>query len=68
MRIALCGYDTEHDMPGWSAVPWTAHGGYSSEAKGGHNGNKFREVVWFSPHCLSVDADPRQVEMFTSAP
>ena len=63
MRIALCGYDTEHVMPGWEAVPWTASGGYSSQAKGGDNGNKYREVVWFSPHCLKPL--PEQVGLFT---
>jgi len=63
MRIVLCGYDTEHEMPGWVAVPWTAHGGYSSEAKGGDNGNKHREVLWFSPHCME-DADPAQATLF----
>lgn len=52
MRIVLCGYDTEHAMPGWTAVPWVAHGGYSCEAKNGDNKNKYRETLWFSPHCL----------------
>ena len=47
MRIALCGYDTEHDMPGWTVGTWKARAGY------GPAENSARERVWFSPHCLS---------------
>lgn len=55
MRIALCGYDTEHVMPGWTAVPWKASGGYGSQGSRGSRGslNASREVVWFSPYCLT---------------
>lgn len=54
LRIALCGYDTEHDMPGWSSVRWKTKGGY-----GGGRGkraaiNQHRETIWFSPHCLNA--------------
>jgi hypothetical protein len=63
IRIALCGYDTEHEMPGWSLVSWKAHGGYSSQGKDGGNGNKLREVIWFSPHCLRS----KQADMFGGA-
>ena len=54
VRIALCGYDGEHQMPAsWKCVAWKAQGGYgnqSTESKGRENA--FRERVWFSPHCL----------------
>lgn len=50
-RIALCGYEGEHQMPEtWSCLEWTARGGYSTHGEG--NDNRFRERVWFSPHCL----------------
>lgn len=52
MRIALCGYDGEHEMPGWTAVPWKAQGGYGSQGAGRGRDNAVREVVWFSPGCL----------------
>lgn len=53
LRIALCGYDTEHAMPDtWRAVPWKAHGGYAVQGNGNGRANAQREVVWFSPHCL----------------
>ena len=49
---ARCGYDTEHDLPGWTVVPWKARGGYGSQGVGAGRANAAREVVWFSPHCL----------------
>jgi len=61
LRIALCGYAGEGHEPleaaGWSVHAWKAHGGYSSQRKSGTNDNKHRERIWFSPHCLSAEAD-----------
>ncbi len=52
MRIALCGYEGEHDMPAsWACVPWKSRGGYGSQQKDGLNKNPARERLWFSPHC-----------------
>ena len=54
LRIALCGYDGEHnalETVGWRVVEWKARGGYGSQnAKGNDNGR--RERIWFSPKCL----------------
>lgn len=63
MRIALCGYEGEHEMPAsWSCVPWKAQGGYGSQRKDGTNENRHLERIWFSPHCLDgfgpLFADP----------
>lgn len=56
MRIALCGYDGEHEMPSsWECVAWKAHGGYGSQRKDGENENRHRERIWFSPHCLKAE-------------
>ena len=55
MRIVLCGYDSEHDMPdSWDAVAWKSKGGYGNIAQGESKGksNAYREMLWFSPHCL----------------
>ncbi len=60
MRIALCGYEGEHDeleALGWSVTSWTAHGGYANRST---NQNKHRERIWFSPACQHVD----QTELF----
>lgn len=55
MRIALCGYDGEHDFPErWECVSWKANGGYASQGKK-NNQNKHRERIWFSPHCMKAD-------------
>lgn len=62
MRVALCGYDTEHAMPpDWEVFAWKAHGGYGNqgdETRG--RANSAREVVWYSPGCLPK----RQPELF----
>lgn len=53
MRIALCGYEGEHEFPpGWRAVAWKAGGGYGSYGDGQANENSRRERIWLSPHCL----------------
>lgn len=50
MRIALCGYEGEHEMPDtWEKVAWRAHGGYSRSSRG--KANREKERIWFSPHC-----------------
>ncbi len=49
-RIALCGYEGEHEMPDdWEVVAWSASGGYARP----DNDNRHRERIWFSPACLS---------------
>ena len=55
LRIAVCGLDGEHELPGWLCVPWKAKGGYGSQRKDGSNDNAKRERIWFSPHCLRPD-------------
>lgn len=62
-RIALCGYEGEHEMPAtWRAFAWSATGAYIG---GGDNDkaaavNRHRERIWFSPHCLK----PAQTSLF----
>lgn len=53
LRIALCGYEGEHDAPaGWDCVAWKARGGYGSQSDGRGRQNAARERIWFSPHCV----------------
>jgi len=53
LRIALCGYEGEHEMPGsWECVAWKARGGYGSQGTGRGRDNAGRERVWFSAACL----------------
>ena len=35
LRIALCGYEGEHDMPGWEVVEWKAQGGHGKSVSQG---------------------------------
>lgn len=43
LKIALCGYAGEHDMPKeWEVVPWRSQYG------------KAFERIWFSPNCLKA--------------
>lgn len=52
LRIALCGYEGEHDMPyDWETVRWKANGGYANQGEGRGRENAVRERIWFSPHC-----------------
>jgi hypothetical protein len=53
LRIALCGYDGEHEMPAdWSCVSWKAPGGYAKLGNGRGKRNCARERIWFSKFCL----------------
>ncbi|MFA5408395.1 MAG: hypothetical protein WC343_06460, partial [Bacilli bacterium] len=53
MRIALCGYEGEHDMPeGWLKIAWKTQGGYSNKPSDRGRENSEKERIWFSPHCL----------------
>lgn len=56
MRIALCGYDGEHNAlkaVGWRVHAWKACGGMSNIGNGRGKENARRERIWFSPHCIN---------------
>lgn len=64
LRIALCGYEGEHDAltaAGWSCHAWKSKGGYGSQGDGRGRDNAGRERIWFSPHCLV--GKPKQMVM-----
>ena len=70
LRVALCGYRDEHDnleARGWEAFEWKASGGYGSQGNGNGRANASREVIWFSPACLRVDA-VRTMNLFDMEP
>lgn len=61
LRIALCGYEGEHEMPAdWQCVAWKAAGGYAAAA--GNTENSAKERIWFSPHCARAED---QADLFT---
>lgn len=47
LRIALCGFEGDYDLPEWKQVAWKRGAGFNGSTK-----TATREVVWFSPHCL----------------
>lgn len=52
LRIALCGYAGEHEMPAsWTEHAWKGARGYAAEG----NDNREKERIWFSPHCLPIE-------------
>jgi DNA adenine methylase len=60
LRIALAGYDGEHEMPGsWSVHAWSAGEGFGAQADERTNNGK-RERIWFSPHCQRA----KQADLF----
>ena len=55
LRIVLCGYDGEGDMPGdWHCHGYSATGAYVGKGATAQE-NRHRERLWFSPHCLPID-------------
>jgi site-specific DNA-adenine methylase len=57
LRICLAGYyqeHAEHMPPSWRVHRWTAGRGYARE----DNTNREQETLWFSPHCLPLEAQP----------
>lgn len=61
LRIALCGYDGEHNElvdAGWSVHVWEAGGSYGKGRGGQADANAKLERIWFSPHCLN-EQQPR---------
>lgn len=65
LRIAVCGYEGEHDFPEtWEKVAWKTQGGYANEGDGAGKENAHRERVWFSPHCVKPEVT-KQLELFS---
>lgn len=54
LRIALCGYEGEHEMPAtWTAEKWKARGGYDGQNRDRDNQRRKLETIWFNRSCLS---------------
>lgn len=57
VRIAICGYSGDGyeklvKKYGWTEVPWKTSGGYANLGTTNRD-NRFKERIWFSPHCLN---------------
>lgn len=59
-RIAYCSYSTPEEdalfeAAGWNAFHWSAQGGYGLQSDNNARDNRDKEIIWFSPACLSND-------------
>lgn len=55
MRIVLCGYEGNHNIPDtWKTYSWKANGGLSVLGNGRGKENSKKETIWFSPNCLEI--------------
>jgi DNA adenine methylase len=57
LRIVLCGYKGEHELPGWRCVQGKAGSGRGMANVGTGKGwdNYKRERLWLSPGCLDIE-------------
>jgi hypothetical protein len=59
LRLAVCGYTGDCNdalaQHGWAPYKWKAHGGMGNQYENAGRGrtNCYREVIWFSPTCLT---------------
>jgi site-specific DNA-adenine methylase len=54
LRIALCGYEGEHEMPeDWECIAWKTRGGYGSQGDNQARENAGKERIWFNKSCLN---------------
>lgn len=67
LRIAFCGYEDERLVfpSNWEVFSWVARGGYDGANKRDDKtqSNRFRERIWFSPHCLKPNSC-QQLDIF----
>lgn len=55
MRIVLCGYEGNYEIPEtWQTFAWKTGGGMSALGNGRGKENASKEIIYFSPHCLKV--------------
>ena len=63
LRIALCGYEGEHEMPpDWRCMAWKAIGGYASLGNKRGRENAGKERIWFGPACMREEIAVNQFQ------
>ena len=63
LRVALCGLDGEYGLPGWERYAWTRNRLTYSSAR-----TRAKEVIWFSPGCLTATAGRGDAATLTALP
>lgn len=51
LKIAVCGYQGDYDLPDWEQLEWKTNGGFSSLGDNQGKINSKKECIWFSPSC-----------------
>ncbi len=55
LRIALCGYEGDYDVPSsWQTYSWKTNGGMANLGDTRGKDNAAKERIFFSPHCLKI--------------
>lgn len=55
VRVALCGYEGEYQMPAdWEVFVWSAGDACGSGVNTNNKTNRHKERIWFSPSCRRV--------------
>lgn len=62
LRIVLCGYECEYEMPGWTQIRWNPKGGYGAVGEDGRKLHQDNERLWLSPHCLPLEEKREHVQ------
>lgn len=54
LRIAICGYEGDYNLPSWEKFHWKAQGGMSNISENNTQGkvNAKKETIWFNKQCL----------------
>jgi hypothetical protein len=69
LRIVLCGYEGEHELPpSWRVVSWHSRGGYGNQRRDGRPTNTRRERLWLSPQCLPTEHHHDERPLTTPSP
>jgi len=54
LRIVLCGYDGDHNIPDtWKVHSWQTNGGLANLGNDRGKSNRAKERIWFSPNCIN---------------
>ena len=61
IKIVLCGYEGEYDLPGWEIEAWSAGRVYGNakSINSANSENRKKERIWFSPLC-----ERKQIKIF----
>lgn len=51
LKVSVCGYQGDYNLPDWEQLEWQTNGGFSSLGNNKGKENSKKECIWFSPSC-----------------